>query len=131
MPGPAPSAAQAGQELFAALERRVLALEVWVRLQNDTGWVPLTLQGTWKAQAGTAVPAYRVKNGVAYLRGVVTSGASGEVVAILPESAWPAGLVQTGVSPVSAVAVSAAGSVTCGFTGSITNVGLSMSYPLG
>ena len=62
---------------------------------EDTGWINLTLQNSWTTRSGQNVPAYRKKNGVVYLRGLVYAGADTSVreLARLPAGCTPTGTI--------------------------------------
>jgi hypothetical protein len=83
MPGSAPSAAEAGKALFASLQSELEALQVWVRLQHDTGWIVAALNSPW-----TGSLEYRKQANRVWLRGNLNTGGSGPVVT-LPEGFRP------------------------------------------
>ena len=58
---------------LTAAEADIDALEAKT---TDTGWVTITLTGGATVYSGKT-PAYRVKSGICYLRGAITTGTSG------------------------------------------------------
>lgn len=62
---------------------------------DDTGWIKLTLQNSWTTRSGQNVPAYRKKNGIVYLRGLVYAGTntSERILANLPMGCIPTGII--------------------------------------
>lgn len=69
-------------------------LEEYENKLEDSGWINLTLKNSWTTHSGQNVPAYRRKNGVVYLRGLVYAGTdtSERILAILPTDCIPGGI---------------------------------------
>lgn len=64
-----------------------VGLKIW-NASKDTGWVRLTLASGWTAAANWPSPAYRVKNGVVFLRGRLNAtAAAGTTMFTLPANA--------------------------------------------
>ncbi|MEU4155691.1 hypothetical protein [Actinoplanes sp. NPDC026670] len=98
---------------ITTVESRVLALETRVAAQasttavqlasmtatNTSGWIPLTIDSGWKAWNSTYPPAYKIINGVVYLRGLFQRGptdlamsaGSSYILGSLPNAARPVG----------------------------------------
>lgn len=62
-------------------------------------WTPLTLAGSWVAEAGFNEPGYTVApDGTVRLRGAVSGGAYGTTIAVLPGGARPSKFLSVPVS---------------------------------
>lgn len=95
---------------------------------HDTGWVAITLAGTWVTSGGST-PAYRVLNGVVYLRGSASGGGT-TTIATLPAGARPAmagswPVIHTTGITISRIDISTVGVITVNSAASIPHL-----YPI-
>ena len=69
-------------------------IKVFEERTQDTGWINLTLQNNWTTSSSQNTPAYRKKNGVVYLRGLIYASAdtTNRNFATLPTDCLPTGI---------------------------------------